>query len=673
MSNGNLYDNAATRLAAQSDAIAKLAQDNGGFAAAVAAFESKDPDAFRWVLGRVELVPRCELICEWIRIKLTVLRCIEVCGIPREKVAPPDLNQFARVVIQVASNEKCMRRLVDAVSCGNAEDYQATIAEFRLEEFCHPICYWIGSIVFRRICEIVCVPERVLVPDAISDIRATARVLTEVIANEKAFAAINRAAITFDCERLRDVIEEAGFGRGCEIICRVICIWRCIWVCRELCLIPPVILTGAHAIEEARNFALASRQLANQPRVLADLVSAVQNRDVKQYEEIIARFGLGPYCGQVCAWVCSVTCFEFCACVCPNPALQPWFTTVGYFDITSDIDPGTGKTNKGLPPASLGYSGGPNFAFTGALQLGGFCPYDSPTTSGVAMKYRFLYAIGGGSQLPITGNLVSPVEAGTRLINWPQNNLGVAGPALVSTFQTVTIASAPTPAEPTPPATGAAWYGPSAHYITPDADGWVAVDANAIGGGFQVLLGFDTTQPQVVPGGPAVSGVAAGTAVPVANQKGGTDMSIIFQATRVTTMPPGTTPDFTNPLNKIHINNWVEVNELWFQEFGTDCCTGIDASLNVQFTVDHEEMDAGAWSLVITSCSPSAPGDITPAVSGPGITIGPRGGSGTVVEDTSLWSFCSYTATLTTRPGLTTGLVDRGPESNPLTFCICGH
>jgi hypothetical protein len=267
--------------------------------------------------------------------------------------------------------------------------------------------------------------------------------------------------------------------------------------------------------------------------------------------------------------------------------------------------------------------------------------------------------------------LVSPVEAGTRLVNWPQNVAGFAGAALVPTFQAVWIAAAPTPPDPIPPALGAAYVAPSAHFITPDANGWIVVDPNAIGGGFQTLLGFDTTE--VVPGGDPHPGVPAGTAVPAAAQRTGTNLSITFEATRVTTFPPGTTPDFSNALAKIHINNWTEVNELNFLEFVTDCCTPIDATLSVQFTVDHEEMDSGAWSLSITSCSKSAPGDITPTVSGPGVTVTAPGGSGTIVENTSTWLSCSYTVWLVTRPGLTTGLLDRTAWSNPLTFCICGH
>src|SRR5260370_18337463 len=46
-------DNVVSRLASQSDAIGRLAQNSGGFAAVVAAFESKEPDAYRLVLDRL--------------------------------------------------------------------------------------------------------------------------------------------------------------------------------------------------------------------------------------------------------------------------------------------------------------------------------------------------------------------------------------------------------------------------------------------------------------------------------------------------------------------------------------------------------------------------------------------------------------------------------------------
>ncbi len=179
--------------------------------------------------------------------------------------------------------------------------------------------------------------------------------------------------------------------------------------------------------------------------------------------------------------------------------------------------------------------------------------------------------------------------------------------------------------------------------------------------------------------------------------------------------------------------------------------------LSVELTVDHEEMDAGAWSLSILSCSASAPGDISsvpylafdinavqtsivvangglPAlpfnvslastgetmtvsavvptvVSGitlgtmtwtvargqggtiaapaaaeatlsfqelPGANVTPRGAWGTIVENTTGWTNCSYQVWLTTdkdsRPacGTINGHSDLRTRSLS-TFCMYGH
>ena len=413
------------------------------------------------------------------------------------------------------------------------------------------------------------------------------------------------------------------------------------------------------------------RRLLRNAAQFERLSAAVGAGDAKTFAAIVTEFKLQRYCIQLCHWICSVRCRRFCICV--PLALQPWFTRVGQFDIYADIDATSGKANKIV----LGV-GGNGYAFYGCLELRGFCPVDSPAFPGVAMKYRFLYDKGGGP-LPITGNLVCPVAAGSRIISWPQNVGGLASAAMVGMFQTVIIQSAPVPRTPSRPPRARRGLGPPP-YISPDpVTGWIVVDPNAVGGGFQTLLGFATGEPQVAPGGdpiagpPPVPAVADGAAVPAGSQRAGTDLSITFEATRVTTVPPGTTADYSNGLNKIRINNWNEVNLLNFAEFVTGCCTPIDATLSVLFTVDHEEMDAGAWSLDISSCSKSAPGNITPAASGPGVTVTARGGSGTIVENTSAWLNCSYTVTLKTRPGLTTGLLNRSDWHKPLTFAICGH
>jgi hypothetical protein len=96
----------------------------------------------------------------------------------------------------------------------------------------------------------------------------------------------------------------------------------------------------------------------------------------------------------------------------------------------------------------------------------------------------------------------------------------------------------------------------------------------------------------------------------------------------------------------------------------------------VQFTVDHEQMAAGGWSLGISACALPSGLDLTPAASTPGpppVTVSGRGGYGTIDEDTSLWPNCSYTVGLATRPGLTTGTYDRTGSPSTLTFAICDH
>jgi hypothetical protein len=655
-----------------SRAMATLAENEETFRAAVDAFRAQDGESMNALLRRHELVDRCELICHWLRSKEAVLLCLWLAGPPPVEQEPPEVREFAQVVARVTADEELVEVLAQAVQERDAEAWKQLIAEQKLERFSHLLCHWVVTIHYRLVCDVVCRPVEIPRPHLIPELHSAGQAVGKFAANEEAFATAVKAVLANSCETLSSTVNDAGFGRYCYWLCEWFCSWRCLLLCFELCRTFPLEPPESE-ISEMLEFALAAGRLATVNGALQRLTAATLRGDVEGVGALVRELEFGRFCVQFCHWVCFLRCHFFCICVCPNPALLPWFTTVGHFDIYADIASSSGLTNKSLPYTGLSFGGGPNFAFTGCLQLGGFCPSFSPSSSSTPMMYRFLYDDGSGP-VPITGGTVCSVEAGTRLINWPENVGGVAGATLVSTFQTVTIAGAPQP-DPIPPAPGATWVGPSAHVIVPDSNGWVQVDPNAIGGGFQVLLGFNS--PAVVAGGDPLPGVPAGTAVPSGSERAGSDLSITFQATRVTspTPPPTSTAvDYSNALNKIHINNWAEVNLLNFTEFGTGgCCTPITDSLGVEFTVDHEEMAAGAWSLQITSCSSSAPGDITPTTTTPGVTLSARGGNGTITEDTSTWQNCSYTVTLTTRPGLTTGLIDRSPENNSLTFCICAH
>ncbi|MBV8681959.1 MAG: hypothetical protein JO111_03730 [Caulobacteraceae bacterium] len=668
---------AAARLAAQSDAVARLAKDSGAFAATVAAFEAEDGEAVRWILDRLELFPFCELICEWLRIKLCVLRCIEICGPPRIEDELPSLPDFARELAQLGRHDTLLRDLVDAVDCGASEAYHALLREHGLERFCHLFCRWICSVRYERICRLVCIPIPEPLIDPAAAAVAEARSLEKLVSGDT-LARLSEAVIGLLCEEAQSAINDGGFQGECEIICRLICVWRITWVCRELCRRPPIILTGVLATEEAREFALASRALSAQPRVAASLVDAVARNDAQAYGALIARIGFEPYCWQVCSWVGSLICFEFCLCVCPNPQVQPpeW-TNIGYILVDSDID-ATGKTT-----TSRSGAGGVGYAFFDSLQLTGFISATSNIVPGAPMMYRFLYSLNGGPTTPVVDGMLdhNPFQvAGLPTQLWPEKDgagnatststLTPGGAVFVSNSGDVPFPVTTPPAVRPPPAPGNPWYPPQV-FVWPDAaTGWTLVFQNTYAGFYTGFMDLES-ETIVAAQNPNVGYPLAdiGSAIPASATLNGSNVVLTFEASRTTTPSP---PDYQQAPVLIRVNNNTEVNELYFQQFfGPDgCCTPISSELNVLFDADHEEM--GSFSIVVTSCALSSPITLWPASPIPTVTTGPRGGFGSIPLDTSTFSACSYTVTQTTVPLLTTGIVNRSAWPNSLTFCICG-
>lgn len=673
---------AAGRLAAQADAVARLAKDAGAFSAVVAAFEAQDGEAVRWILDRLELYPYCELICEWLRIKLCVLRCVEVCGPQKPEQELPELADFARTLVHLSKEEATLHKLVDAVACGASETYHALLEERGLGRFCQLLCRWICSVRYERICEVVCGPRVPLPTDPGADIVTAARSLEKVV-DSGVLGRLGDVVVTLDCEEAQSSLNNAGFQGQCEVICTLICVWRGAWVCRELCRRPPVVLTGVYAVEEARNFALAAKALSAQPRLAASLVTAVANSDAQAYGALIGRLGLEEYCLQVCSWVGSLICFEFCLCVCPNPTVQaPEWTNIGYILIESDID-ATGETT-----TSRSGAGGVGYAFFSDLQLTGYVAATSSITPGAAMMYRFLYSVNGGATLPVLDGMLAsqPFQvAGLPTQSWPKSDgagnaiaataLFFGGAVFACNSSDVPFAITTSPAVRPPPTVGSTWYPPQV-YVWPDpATGWIDVYQDTYAGFFSGFLSLDSTT--VVAGSNPNTGFPAsqiGLAIPSAATLDGANVVMTFEATRTSTPSP---PDYQQTPLLIRLNNNFEVNELNFKQFAMGaegCCTPIAGDLTVLVSVDHEEM--GPWSVVISSCA--LPSDVMlwqappPPPPPATLTLTARGGYGSLDQSTTSYPPCSYTVTLTTTPLLTDGINNRSSYPNSLTFCICG-
>lgn len=347
-------------------------------------------------------------------------------------------------------------------------------------------------------------------------------------------------------------------------------------------------------------------------------------------------------------------CVELCVDVAPTPPFDnPLFTHIGDFHIITDILP------TGLTIGPRGGHAGTDYGFFSAMKLRGFCPKVSPIGAATAMRYRFLYATlaDPGTLIPITGGSVYPVLVGSRLIQWK-----LVGDTLAWTFQSIWIQGAGATADPTPTPGGVGpWGAVPDHVIVPDANGWIAVDQNGLDAGFYgPLIRFNSSV--AIPGG-AAPGSGAGNAVPVAQQKNGVPVRIIFEAKRVSDPDPAP-PLFTNERSPVVVNNWSDVNEINLTEFtgpGNTPCSGLTTDLHIQYTADHELM--AAWSLGISTAATPNPVPVLPSGNVP------RGVASTLPLDISLWPKCSYTVSLSTRRKLTDGEIDDSGHTNSLTFC----
>ena len=655
MSTVILQQNAVSQLAAQADAMGKLAQDAGAFAAVVAAFESNDPDALTWVLQRLELLPRCELICEWIRVKLCGLRCVEVCGPPDPKVPVPSLPQFAHALVQLASNEALLRRAVDAVSCGDADTYHAVISEAKLQDFCHLLCRYICSTLYRRICEVVCTRQAVAVSDAALDIRADAEILRRVVVNESLTGVIVKAAEALDCELLQREIEKTGFTSNCEIICRLVCVWRCVRVCRALCVEPPPILRGTYAVEEARKFALAAQQLAGQPRALSDLAAAVISNNVQAYRAIVDRFSLGPYCWQVCGWVCSELCYEFCVCVCP-PTSTAYFIKIGQYEYSEVYPPGgtTPKINSRIGGSGLTDD---SRAFWRTLRLNGSFSFQ---TGAPQMEYRFETIATDATGNPLLGATWQPVLAAP----------GAGIPAVIG-YNIVHII--------TPP-----FFEAIPVYGSLEAQGWIQVPlAGPSYSPTEDLLLLDSAklsgaphldETGVVAGGtstissPLAQDVYFGIRMRVRNvgdasdgMDGGTCHHIAIDNTsydNVTHQPAWR--NLTDPPGDYWVR-LVDIQEL----LGPNGCGEITNSLTVLFTAAHPNL--GSVSLQMDGPGGPYGFTVTPAAGSSSVdTFGTATLTGVLPKDLKP---CAYLVTLTANALLTDGDNAPDPLYDQIAFC----
>jgi hypothetical protein len=642
-------------LLGQSDAMANLLEANGAFEAAYAAFRAEDAKQFQAVIERARLLPWCERICHWIRTKECVFLCLELAG-PPAPATGLDPRVLAKAITRLGDDQKLAQRVAEILTKRDRAGFADILKQLDIVPYAHLFCHWLCVIRYRLVCRWICRAGAIERPVLWVELQAAARAIAVLAKDEKAFRAAVVASSAGDSAKLGAAINSAQLALRCHWVCEFFCSWRCVLVCLTLARPYKVaMIEGPAQIREAHDFAAAIVKLAQNPTDLMRFSSAVGTGNADVWAGLIKQYGYERFALQLCHWICGWRCTRFCRLVCVNVDYHPWFTHIGDFGVIGggDISAATGRT-----VAPRGGHGGPDFGFAGAMSLRGFCPKKDPAHPGESMAYRFLFQPAGAAQpTPIGPGFVAEVLIGTRHTLWNGDP---------NTLQTMRLRGTnPTPTPPTPSADPT----PPDHFIVPDAQGWVLVDQDALDDAFSgYLMGFNSAAA-ILPNGAAPTAVAAGTAVPVADQKNGVDCAIIFQATRVSTIGAvntGTAPDYANQIGKVHINNWSQVallDLLQFHTSGGTPCSPLSTDLDIEYSVDHALI--AAWGISLATAAPGV--SLTNPPPPPSTA---RGGAGTHHEDISAWPTCSYTVTLTTRRRLTNGLSDDTDLPTSRTFCI---
>jgi len=349
-------------------------------------------------------------------------------------------------------------------------------------------------------------------------------------------------------------------------------------------------------------------------------------------------------------------CVKLCVKNGPVDTGWPWFTEVGNFSITSDID-ASGKTI-----ATKFGAGGPGYGFFGSVKLGGYATKRVPTAPGSPLYYRFLYSLDNVNFTKITAAEMegTPLKVATRQITW---HGGVAfQDVVIDISQPASVPdSIPADTYPLPIAD---------HVLHPDADGWVRVDQPALDDGFYGSLFYLNTNT-ILPGGDASVGQTAGAAVSAADQKNGKMLFVQFQTTDDPSNPASPNLQTQALVAQIYVNNWNEVSLVKLEELyagGGSGCTPVKTQAHIDYTVDHELI--GSWNLSISS---NATGGISGLPSG----NVPRGAAAQLNLATAAgispafatWPSCAYALSLNTIRKLTTGEYNDDWTPNVVLFC----
>ena len=234
MAERNLELDVFRDLLEQSELVGQLAKEEKAFTAVYEAFRAQDPKAYFDALERLKLTPFCRFVCDWIRIKECVFRCIELCG-PPKPITDFDPRLLAEGIVRITADPAVLKRLVEAVEKPDRDAFHRIVTEYKLDAFCHLFCHWVCVVRYRLICHWLCTPDRPRRPDFIGELQAAGRALRLLLAKREVFDAAVAASNAGDAAKLGAILRGPELFRLCYLICEWFCSLRCVLACLTLC------------------------------------------------------------------------------------------------------------------------------------------------------------------------------------------------------------------------------------------------------------------------------------------------------------------------------------------------------------------------------------------------------------------------------------------------------
>ena len=145
--------------------------------------------------------------------------------------------------------------------------------------------------------------------DEVTQARQVGEVLAQLLREDDALDAFERALAVGDADELRRLIRQHQIEDKWEPFCRWLCSWHvqrlCFWLCRDV----PI---AAFKVSDLREATLRFAELAGQRAELARLNESIEANDDRAFHEILEKHGLLRWCRLICVLVLTIKCEFVC-------------------------------------------------------------------------------------------------------------------------------------------------------------------------------------------------------------------------------------------------------------------------------------------------------------------------------------------------------------------------